>query len=144
MEVRIEEEKDDHAEGHQIHVEQENDAGVVETPAALEAAAGVGDAEEGEDHGEEEQRRGAVVGEVGEQYGGGEGSKDEQASADEGMTAEVEEISANEVVVWLGELRSRGGGRVPHSSSIGACAAPALFGGRGRRSGRGKRRKIAY
>src|ERR1700733_12646963 len=91
VQVGIEEEKDDHADGHEIHVDQENDAGVVEAPAALEAAGGVGDAEDGEDHGEDEQRRGAVVGEVGEQYGGGQRAKDEQASADEGMTAEMEE-----------------------------------------------------
>ena len=108
VEVRIEEEKDDHAGGHEIHVDQENDAGVVETPAALEAAGGIGDAEDGKDHREDEQRRGAVVGEVGEQYGGGEGPEDKQASANEGMTAEVEEISADKVVVWLRELRGRG------------------------------------
>ena len=40
-----------------------------------------------------------VVGEVGEQYGDGERPKDKQASADEGMTAEMEEISADKVVV---------------------------------------------
>ena len=144
MQVRIEEKKDDHADGHEIHVDEENDAGVVETPAALEAAGGVGDAEDGEDHGEDEQRRGVVVGEVGEQYGDGERPKDKQASANEGMTAEMEEISADKVVVGrFMERRSRASGRVEHTSSIGSCVARALFGGRSRSSGRGKRRQLA-
>ena len=150
-EVRIEEEEDDHADGHEIHVDEEDHACVVEAPAALEAAGGVGGAEDGEDDGEEEQGSGAVVGEVGEPDGGGEGRQDEQASADEGVTAEVEEVSAEKVVVWLVKRRSRGSGGVPHTSSIGARAAPALFWGRGGssdgsgggRSRHGKRRQIA-
>jgi hypothetical protein len=120
-EVRIEEEEDDHADRHEVHVDKQDDSGVVETPAALEAAGGVGGAEDGEDDGEDEQRRSAVVGEVGETYGDGEGRQDEQAAADEGMTAEVEEISVEKVLVRLVVGRGHATGGVLHTLRIGAC-----------------------
>jgi hypothetical protein len=42
--VGVEEEEKDHAEGHEIHVDQEEDAAVIEAPASLHAANGVGGA----------------------------------------------------------------------------------------------------
>jgi hypothetical protein len=119
-EIRIEEEEDDHADGHEVHVDEQDDAGMVEAPAALEAASGVGGAQDGEDNREDEQRRGAVVGEVGETYGDGEGRQDKQASADEGMTADMKEISVEKVVVWLVVRRGHATGGVLHTPRIGA------------------------
>src|SRR5260370_11656912 len=62
--VGIEEEEDDHADGHDVHVDAEDDSGVVVAPAGLHAADGVGGAEGGDQGGEDEQEVGAVVGEV--------------------------------------------------------------------------------
>ncbi len=39
--VGVEEEEEDHAEGHEIHVDEEEDAAVVEAPAPLHATNGV-------------------------------------------------------------------------------------------------------
>lgn len=94
---------------------------MVEAPAALQAAGRVGCAEEGEDDGEEEQRRCAVVREVGETYGDGEGQEDEQAAADQGVTAEVEEISVEKVLVRLVVRPGHATGGVLHTLRIGAC-----------------------
>ena len=40
--VGIEEEKEDHAKGHEVHVDEKEDSTVVEAPAGLHAADGVG------------------------------------------------------------------------------------------------------
>ena len=64
--VGVEEEEEDHAEGHEVHVDAEEDAAVVEAPAGLHAADGIDGAGDGGQGGEDEQRRGAVMGEVGE------------------------------------------------------------------------------
>jgi len=55
--VGVEEEEEDHAEGHEIHVDEKNDATVVEAPAPLHAtnsvrgAGGCGEGGEDEDGG---------------------------------------------------------------------------------------------
>ncbi len=64
--VGIEEKEEDHAEGHEVHVDAEEDTTVVEAPARLHAADSVDGAGDGGDDGEDEQWGGAVVGEVGE------------------------------------------------------------------------------
>ena len=39
--VGVEEEEEDHAEGHEIHVDEKEDAAVIEAPASLHATNGV-------------------------------------------------------------------------------------------------------
>jgi hypothetical protein len=70
--VGVEEEEENHAEGHQVHVDQEEDSAVVKAPARLHATNRVDRAEDGGQGGDDEKRSGAVVGEVGEDEGCGE------------------------------------------------------------------------
>jgi hypothetical protein len=79
--VGVEEEEEDHAESHQVHVDEEEDSAVVEVPAALHAADGVGGADDGEQDGKDEEWGGAVVGEVGEEESDGETEENEETAA---------------------------------------------------------------
>jgi hypothetical protein len=119
--VGVEEEEDDHADGHDVHVNAEDDSGVVVAPAGLHAADGVEGAEGGDQSGEDEEEVGAVVGEVGEEKGGGEGEQDQRAGADQRVTAQIEEILADgREVVLDGERERHGVGRVLHLLRIGS------------------------
>ena len=91
MGVGVEEEKEDHAVGHEVHVDTEDDAGVVEAPALADAADGIRGAGEDEEGGEDEPESGAVVGEIGEEDGGYEGKEDEEIGADQRFLARVED-----------------------------------------------------
>jgi hypothetical protein len=79
--VGIEEEKEDHAEGHEIHVDEEEDATVVEAPASLHATDGVRGAGHSDEGGEDEERSGVVVREVGEVDSCSETDEDEETAA---------------------------------------------------------------
>ena len=79
--VGVEEEEEDHAEGHEVHVDAEDDASVIEAPAALHATDGVGGAGDGEEDGKDEEGSGAVVGEVGEEERDGEAEEYEETAA---------------------------------------------------------------
>ncbi len=81
MGVGIEEEEENHAEGHEIHVDEQKDAAVVEAPASLHAADGVRGAGDGEESGEDEKRRGVVVREVREEDCYGKTGEDEKIAA---------------------------------------------------------------
>jgi hypothetical protein len=70
--VRVEEQEENHAEGHEVHVDEEKDTTMVEAPAPLHATDGVGGAKDGNQRGKEEERCGVVVREVGEADGCGE------------------------------------------------------------------------
>jgi hypothetical protein len=96
-EIRIEEEEEDHAEGHKVHVDAEDDAGVVEAPAALDAADGIHGAEDGDQSGKKDEEVGTAVGESGEEDGGKEREEYKQVGAKKRVTVEIEEISANGV-----------------------------------------------
>jgi hypothetical protein len=89
--VRVEEEEEDHAEGHEVHVDAEDDAGVIEAPTALHATDGVGCAGDGEECGEDEEGGAVVVGEVGEAKSDGETEENEEAAAQKGMGMRIEE-----------------------------------------------------
>jgi hypothetical protein len=62
--VGIEEQEEDHAERHQVHVDEEENATMIEAPAALHATDGVGGAEDGDEGGNDEDWSGEDVGEV--------------------------------------------------------------------------------
>ena len=64
--VGVDEEEDDHAEGHEVGVDTEDDTGVVEVPTALNAAEGVDGAEAGEDGEDSDEWIGTAVGKAGE------------------------------------------------------------------------------
>jgi hypothetical protein len=79
--VGVEEEEENHAEGHEVHVDQENDAAVVEAPAPLDAANGVCGAGGGGEGGEDEERSGVDERKAGEEDGCGETGQDKEAAA---------------------------------------------------------------
>ena len=89
--VGVEEEEENHAEGHEIHVNAENDAGVIEAPTALHAAGCVGCAGDGDHGGEDEERGGAIVGEVGEEKSDGETGENQNVAAQKRVDTRIEE-----------------------------------------------------
>jgi hypothetical protein len=100
--VGVEEEEEDHAEGHEVHVYAEDDAGVIEAPAALHATNGVGCARDGEEDGEDEEGSGVVVGEVGEEKSYGETEENQKAAAQKGVGMRIEEGMFHAVCSTLG------------------------------------------
>jgi hypothetical protein len=88
--VGVEEEEENHAEGHEVHVDEKEDATVVEAPAPLHATDGVRSTGGGCDGGEDEERSGVDLGEVGEEDGCGETGQDKEAAAKEGSLARIE------------------------------------------------------
>jgi hypothetical protein len=79
--VGIEEEEENHAESHEVHVDEEQDASVIETPAALHTTDGVGGAGDRGEGGQDEKRRGVVTWEVGEIDCDGEATQNEKIAA---------------------------------------------------------------
>ncbi len=79
--VGIEEEEEDHGEGHDVHVKKQHDAAVVEAPFEAEAAEGfVGSPERAED-GESQRPVGVDLRESGEEYGRPEAGQNHEGSA---------------------------------------------------------------
>jgi hypothetical protein len=114
--VGVEEEEEDHAESHEVHVDEENDAGVVEVPAPLHASDcvdGAGHCSQGR---EGQQHSGVVVREVGEQQGYPEADEDEDASTEKGWKARVEpgvsHTARNRVEGFDDECAVRGRARI--------------------------------
>jgi hypothetical protein len=68
VEVGVDEEEEDHAEGHEICVNTEDDASVIEVPAALDTTDGIDSAKTGEGGENSDERIGTAVGEAGERY----------------------------------------------------------------------------
>jgi hypothetical protein len=89
--VGVEEEKEDHAEGHEVHVDAEDNAAVIEAPAALHATDGVRGACEGDQRRKDESRSGVVVGEVREQKRGCEAGEDQDAAAQQRVGSRIED-----------------------------------------------------
>ena len=79
--VGVEEEEEDHAEGHEIHVDEEEDAAVVEAPAPLHAANRVGGAGGGGEGGEDEDGRGVDLREAGDEDSCEQTGQDKQDAA---------------------------------------------------------------
>ena len=79
--VGVEQEEKDQTDGHEVHVEAENYAAVVEAPATLHAADGVQCAQDGDQRGQDQQRSGAVVREVRERKRDCKTYKNEGAAA---------------------------------------------------------------
>jgi hypothetical protein len=100
--VGVEEEEENHAEGHEVHVDAKDDAGVIEAPAALHAADGVGCAGDGEQGGDDEEGGGVVVREVGEEKSDGETEENQEAAAQKGVGTRVEEGVFHAVYLLLG------------------------------------------
>jgi hypothetical protein len=89
--VGVEEEEENHAERHEVHVDAKDDTGVIEAPTTLHAADGVGCAGDGKQGGDDEEGGGVVVGEVGEEKSDGETEENQEAAAQKGMGMRIEE-----------------------------------------------------
>jgi hypothetical protein len=115
--VGVEEEEENHAEGHEIHVDAEDDSSVIEAPAALHTTDCVGCAGDGKQGGEDKERGGAVVGEVGEKKSDGETGENQEIAAQKRLSPRVEDgmfhanttsrISAR--LIWCQFARGDGG-----------------------------------
>jgi hypothetical protein len=93
--VRIEKEEEDHAEGHEVHVDEEKDAAVVEAPARPHAAESVDGAGGRGESGQGEEGCGTVVGEVREKKSDAEAKENECASTEQGGVTRIEEVDAH-------------------------------------------------
>jgi hypothetical protein len=93
--IRVEEKEEDHAERHEIHVDKEEYATVVEAPARLHAAECIHCAGRGSESGQCKERRGAVVGKVREEKSNPETDENECASTYQGGVTRIEKIDAH-------------------------------------------------
>jgi hypothetical protein len=89
--VGVEEEEEDQAEGHEIHVDAKDDAGMIEAPTTLHATDCIGCAGDGKQGGEDEERGGAIVGEVGEEKSDGETGENQEVAAQKRVGTRIEE-----------------------------------------------------
>lgn len=97
--VGIEEEEEDHAEGHEIHVDEEEDAAVVEAPARLHAAKGVDGAGDGDESREDDEWSRMAVGEAGDKKRRGETEQDKNATAYQGTRTRIEKTGEHAILV---------------------------------------------
>jgi hypothetical protein len=97
--VGVEEEEENHAEGHEIHVDQEEDATMIEAPTPLHATDGVRRAGGGDEGGENEERCGMDLREAGEEDGCEQTGQDEQNGAEEGSLARIEKTGEHTVLI---------------------------------------------
>jgi hypothetical protein len=96
LHVRVEQEEEDDANGHEVHVDAEDDAAVIPTPSGLHTANRVCRPEGGDDGGKDQERGGAVVWESGEEKGSYETEQNQQAATEEGAAVEMEEVTAED------------------------------------------------
>jgi hypothetical protein len=122
--VRVKEEEEDHAESHEVHVDEENDAGVVEVPSPLHASDCVDGSCSCSQGRECQQHSGVVVREVGEEQGYPEADEDEDASSEKGRKARVEpgmsHTDRNRVEGFDDECAVRGRARIEAEVKIGS------------------------
>jgi hypothetical protein len=88
--VGVKEEEEDHAEGHEVHVDKKEDAAVVEAPAPLHATDRVGGAGGGSEGWEDKDGSAVDLGEAGKEDGCEQAGQDKQNAAEEGTLARVE------------------------------------------------------
>jgi hypothetical protein len=88
--VRIEKQKQDHAQSHQVHVNQKEDTAMVETPASLHAPHSIDCARDGEKKGQNEKRIGMDDREPGDQQREPEAQEDQQNSTEKRSPARIE------------------------------------------------------
>jgi hypothetical protein len=97
--VGVEEEEENHAEGHEVHVDEEENSTVIEAPAPLHATNGVRRARDGGEGGENEERCGMDLREAGEEDGCEQTGQDEQNGAEERSLARIEKAGEHTVLI---------------------------------------------
>jgi hypothetical protein len=89
--VRVEEQKEDHGDGHDVHIKEQNHAAVVEAPLEAEATHCVRGAGDGEDGGDGQLRICVGFGISGPDEGQHQAAEDQQGTAKERFLTEVQE-----------------------------------------------------
>lgn len=89
--VGVEEQKDDEGKGEDVGVEEKEDAAMVETPAAAEAANRLPGAPAGEQRGKDEQQRGMDIGEAAQDESQDDAADDERGSPEERPGSYIED-----------------------------------------------------
>jgi len=79
--VGVEQEEENQADGHEVHIDEEENAAVVEAPTTLNAADSVHHAEDGDQRWQDEQGRATVVREVRERERDCDAEKNEESAA---------------------------------------------------------------
>jgi hypothetical protein len=79
--VGVEEKEEDQTNGHEVHIDEEENAAVIEAPPALHTAEGVECAENGDQCWQDEQGRATVVREVRERERDCDAEKNEESAA---------------------------------------------------------------
>jgi hypothetical protein len=97
--VGIEKEEEDHAEGHEVHVDEEENASVVEAPAPLHAANSVDGASDSDESGEDEQWSCAAVRKARDRKSCGEAEKNKDAAAYQGTRTRIEKTGQHAILV---------------------------------------------
>jgi hypothetical protein len=86
-----EDEKEEHeCDDHEVHVDAEDHAAVIEAPAALDAADGFNGAGETYESGEDEEERGLEARRMRYEYRYDEAAEDENVGASERVSAEIQ------------------------------------------------------
>ena len=102
--VGIDEEEEHDEDGHEVHVDEKEDASVVEAPALSHAAGCIEQAGDGDQYWQNEQRGGMVAGKMREAKGGGKAEKDERTAAHERVNVRVEEGGSHAAAILWGRL----------------------------------------
>ena len=106
--VGVKEKEEDHAEGHEVHVDEEEDATVVEAPSALHAADCVGGTGGGGEGRKDKDGSAVDLGEAGEEDGCEQTDQDKQNAAEEGTLARVEKTGGHTDLINLFDSMLRG------------------------------------
>ena len=93
--IGIQKKEEDHAERHQIHVDEEKHAAVVEAPARSHTAECVHCTDRRSESWKRKERCGSVMGEVREKKSNPEADENECASTDQGGVTRIEKFDAH-------------------------------------------------
>ena len=99
MGIGIKQEKENHAQGHEIHVNQQEYATVIEAPAPLHATNRVDGAGKGDKTGQNEQGIWMDNGEAGDQKREAQAQKNQQNATEEGSLARVENARWHAILI---------------------------------------------
>lgn len=89
--VGVEQQEEDHGHRHDVHVEEQNDAAVVEAPLEAQAAHGVEGAGESDSRRDEKPRIGMQVGKSSEEEGAEQTPEDKDRATQQRFSPEVQE-----------------------------------------------------
>jgi hypothetical protein len=96
--VGIDKKEEDHKDRQQIHIEHEQDSGMVEIPARMaDAAIRISAAGKCDDSGDKDQQGWLGVGEAGEEICGPETEEDENTAAQGGRYSRIEDAGSHSV-----------------------------------------------